>query len=262
MRFLFLCLMVLVAGRSIAACVDKEATSEQLTILKSGQYKELESLYQGIQRAYEAGMLPETKLVDDYDDLYSPFPESEKYFSQWVNSYPQSYAAHVARGAYYYNMAEASRGCDFIQETADRKIRQMNEYLSLSYNDIEYAMRLSKKPYVAALELMLIAALDGGSPQARQYFEMANHIDPDNWYAKKYFMRFLTPRWGGSREQMWEFLGQCRQWHVSPEHLRVLESLIYFDMADYYESKDNYLEWGRVLVKLKALSPQKLMDYL
>jgi TPR repeat protein len=51
-------------------------------------------------------------------------------------------------------------------------------------------------------------------------------------------MLTLQPRWGGSYEEMWQFLKTCQEQHISAEHLRIFESEIYLDQAKAFRERD------------------------
>lgn len=62
---------------------------------------------------------------------------------------------------------------------------------------------------------------------------------PSNTLARNRFMMSLTPRWGGSYEEMKQFIAQSKTEEVSPSGISQLEAIMYDDMAmTYLEQRD------------------------
>jgi hypothetical protein len=71
------------------------------TLLRAGQYAELDRRYGAFQLQYEQAKINDRDLTLEYQAFYDTAPENEQYLSQWIASNPKSYPALVARGIYY-----------------------------------------------------------------------------------------------------------------------------------------------------------------
>jgi len=62
-------------------------------------------------------------------------------------------------------------------------------------------------------------------------------------------MLTLTPRWGGSYDEMWTFLKECQDERLPSEYLRAFESRIYMDQADVLCCEQHQPAKGLVLFR-------------
>jgi hypothetical protein len=188
------------------------APNEQpLTWLKSESYEALEQHYSSLQRDYESGKLKDDEIFPEFRKLYEDNPGNAHYFDQWVKAYPKSYSARVARAAYYYRMAWAVRGDDFIANTPQERLIRMQGYLALALQDLPQSLNMTAKPYVSTLYLLNVYMLDGSSEERRKWLDRGTAIDPGNQLLRSRYMISLQPKWGGSVEKMQAFLVECEQ---------------------------------------------------
>jgi len=102
---------------------DTSPDTQQLQWLHSGDYQAIERHYSTLQLAFERGELTDSQLYGEFRKLYQRNPANSRYFDRWAQHYPSSYAARVAQGAYYYRMAWAARGTNYIRRSAARAAR-------------------------------------------------------------------------------------------------------------------------------------------
>lgn len=224
---------------------------QPLVWLKSGDYSALESYYSQQQQHYEAGGISDEKLYASFRRLYEDSPQNERFFVGWVEAYPRSYPAMLARGVYLYRMAWAVRGEKYIGDTPTSQIEAMESYLSRARLDLLASLKLTDKPYLSTLYLLNVTTLKGSAAERRQWFERGTAIDPGNSLVRLRYMFSLRPRWGGSYPEMEDFLGQCEKQNLPPELLARLNMLIHADLAeDAMSGADNqkiFDEWQQVL---------------
>jgi hypothetical protein len=236
---------------SAAAAAAPTDTTQPLNWLKSANYAALESYYSQQQQQYEAGGISDEKLYASFKQLYENSPGNEHFFDGWVEAYPSSYAAVLARGFYLYRMGWAVRGENYIRDTKDSQIHAMQNYLARARPDLTASLNLTKKPYLSALYLLNVAILNGTADERRQWFERGTAIDPNNSLARLRYMFSLRPRWGGSYRQMQDFLAQCEQQKLNPKLLARLNMVIHADLAEEAMAQgDNeriLAEWRQVL---------------
>jgi hypothetical protein len=93
--------------------------------------------------------------------------------------------------------------------------------------------------------------LQGSAQERRRWFEEGMAIDPSNTLIRYRYMFSLRPRWGGSYQQMEDFLGQQRAQQTPPALLARLAMLIHADKAeDAMKAGANqkiFDEWQEVL---------------
>ena len=108
------------AAESAAAQTSAPAGSidpaQPVRWLKAGNFAALDEYYSHQQRDYEAGRISDARLYASFRKLCEDSLDSEASYDRWVRSFPNSYAAVLARGVNFYRLAWAARG---INELAD-----------------------------------------------------------------------------------------------------------------------------------------------
>lgn len=241
----------------IAHAMGTQDTATSVTVvqplvsLKSQDYAALDGYYSRIQREYEAGRLSDQQLYAEFRKLYEDSIDNERYFDDWVQSFPKSYPARLARGAYLYRMAWAARGERYIQETPRSQVSAMENFLARARPDLLDSLKLTPKPYLSALYLLNVAALDGSRSECRHWLNRGTAIDPAGIMVRYRYMWSLRPRWGGSYDEMHDYLRRSQAEHLNPQLLARMAILIHTDLAkDAQTEKDRahaFSEWGQVL---------------
>jgi hypothetical protein len=77
----------------------------------------------------------------------------------------------------------------------------------------------------------------------------------------------LTPRWGGSYDEMWAFLKECQDQHLPIEYLKVLEARIYLDQAqvlccEQHQPEKGLVFFRKVVALLDGIDIQDRLDAL
>jgi tetratricopeptide (TPR) repeat protein len=225
--------------------------AQPLVWLKSRDFAAVEQHYSQLQREYESGRVSDQQLYGEFRKLYEDSMENAWYFDEWVRSYPSSYSALLARGAYLYRMAWSVRGDKYLTETARGQISAMENYLALARPDLLASLQKTAKPYLSTLYLLNAAMLQGSAAEREHWFEQGVAIDPANTLVRLRYMFSLRPRWGGSYAAMQHFLQSCEAQHLDPALLARLAMLIHADVAeDAMRAGDTgrvLSEWEQVL---------------
>ena len=153
-------------------------------------------------------------------------------FDQWVQAYPDSFAARLARGAYYYRMAWAARGNDYYSATPREHLKRMETYLARSRPDLQASLELTAKPYLSTLYLLNVELLDGSPEARRRWLDLGTSIDPNNVMLRKRYLVSLMPRWGGSFAQMRAYIDECAQQDVPASTMTGLQVTLAEDLAE------------------------------
>ncbi len=209
-----------------------------IKLLRSGQFTQLDQRYNTFQEHYEQATINDHELSLTYQAFYDTSPDNEAFLNQWIVKNPASYSARLARGIYNRKLGEAARGAKFAHETTPEKMLTMQQYLERANQDLRASLQLSQKPIVALLHLINISMFLGDHQASLGWLNYANRVDPNNYGIKRRYLLTLTPRWGGSYDQMWAFLKACRDQHISQEFLRIFESTIYLDQAKSFAEQN------------------------
>lgn len=261
---LFTCTLVILATHSAYAVtpelpsnkwmveLPQEESQVVIKMLRSGQFAQLDQRYNTFQEHYEHGTINDYELSLTYQAFYDTSPDNEAFLNQWISKNPTSYPARLARGIYVRKLGDAARGAKFANETAPDKMIKMQQYLERANQDLLASLKLSQKPIVALLHLINISMFLGDKQASLAWLNYSNRVDPNNYGIKRRYLLTLTPRWGGSYDQMWAFLKACQDQHTSQEFLRIFESTIYLDQAKSF-AEQNQRERALPLYK-KALN--------
>lgn len=206
-----------------------------VNLLRTGQFREMDKWYESLQQRYEKGKTNDQELVLQYQAFYDTSPENETYLNQWVTKNPKSYPARLARGIYNTNVGSNKRGGAWARDTPRENMVALSKYLDLANADLVDSLSLTGKPIVSLVTLVKSSMHRDGSQTNRMWLDYANRIDPKNYSVRRRYMKTLTPRWGGSYEEMWQFLKECQDQNLPAEYVRVFESQIYLDQANMFE---------------------------
>lgn len=236
---------------TITDAITDTSAAQPLEWLKSGNYSALEQYYSQCQRDYEAGKTSDRQLYASFRRLYENNLDNEGNFDRWMQAYPTSYAATLARGAYLYRMAWSVRGDKYIPETSNEQLAAMRNFLTRARADLLASLKMTHKPYLSTLYLLNAGLLDSSTAERRHWFELGTAMDPQNTLLRIRYMGGLRPRWGGSYDEMQSFMRQCEDQKLATALLAKLGMLIHADMAeDAMSAADlnkSFDEWGQVL---------------
>jgi tetratricopeptide (TPR) repeat protein len=218
--------------------IDAAETTETkiITLLQNGQYAQLDSIMNRLERAYKKDFLKEEEAEKAYYAFARPNPDHEKYYNDWVSKDPGSPFAYLARAEYYDAMGWKSRGGKFTDETSKSQFNKMEYYFKKSIDDIKKAMQLNPEivhSYITLIQIYKNMDLDAGP-----IVEKALSINPYSLRVRQVQLMNLLPRWGGSIEAMEAFVAQARPYYKKNPKLRVLEGRILAekgDQARFYE---------------------------
>ena len=207
-------------------------------MLRSEQFAQLDQRYNTLQERYEQGTINDRELTLKYQAFYDTSPENEAYLNQWIAKNTTSYPARLARGIYLRKLGEAARGAAYVKDTPRENMVKLQQYLERANGDFLDSLKLSRKPIVTLLHLVNSSMMRGDKQESIVWLNYANRIDPNNYGIKRRYLLTITPRWGGSYDQMWAFLKACRDQQTSAEFLRIFESTIYLDQAKSFAEQD------------------------
>jgi TPR repeat protein len=107
----------------------------------------------------------------------------------------------------------------------------MEKALAEASADLELSLTLDSKPLLSYVHQLTIAQLVGRTAEERAILDRSIALDKNNYVVRYAFMGALQTRWGGSPEQMQDFMEKCREAHLSAAQLGSLQGLIAEDEA-------------------------------
>jgi tetratricopeptide (TPR) repeat protein len=236
--------------------------SEMLTLLNSDQFPELDRRYSALQRDYKKGTITDESLRAAFRVFYATDDALGSKYDAWVAQFPKSYVARLARGIYYKKVAEDRRGGDFISNTTDEQLLGMETFFAKASEDLYASIALDDKPLLSYVHAMDIGAFLGNPGESRRLLDLSLQLDPGNFVAREKYLNFLEPRWGGSVEQMYAFLEECKKAQLSAAHLRSLEGIIVADDAARYNEAGDFAAAERGYRKAMAMGRDECLPCL
>jgi len=179
-------------------------------LLGEENYAELERVFGGYQRAFEADSSVSPRLENAYLAFRKVAPEAERALNEWVDRHRESYVALAARGSFYYFQGLEARGTAYIKDTPEENIHAMRALFGKASADLERSLTLTAKPYLSRLTLMSMARTNGNRRAERAQYLEAVKLAPQSVELRLAHMVSLEPRWGGSYKQMEAFVDESK----------------------------------------------------
>jgi hypothetical protein len=205
---------------------QKVSRRESTRLLQAGRYAELDARMNGFQQAYRAHQIDDLDLLREFGAFARTDAALGTNLDGWVQGYPGSYAARLARGIYYFKCGVVTRGNKYIARTPAEQIRGMRVYLKQAREDLLASLPLDAAPLISYRYLIMIGMEFGERDKNRDWLAKATAVDRDSIVIRRPYMISLETRWGGSLEAMQEFLDLSRKTGASPDHVRMLAQLI------------------------------------
>jgi tetratricopeptide (TPR) repeat protein len=210
-------------GRAGAAV---ETASERL---RNERFQKLDSDYSALQRKFEQGKITSENLRDAFRAFYPTDRDLAAKYDGWVKAYPKSYVARLARAIYYKKLGFEERGGGYISETSRAQLHNMDTALGKAIKDFGDSIPMTSKPFLSYFHMIDIGSAYAGPTYTRQLFDSAVRLDPRSADVRLKFMSALQAKWGGSLDDMQQFLEECRHANLPASQFRKLESMVYED---------------------------------
>lgn len=225
---ILICVLLL----SFTSSPVRSEDSHVLQALARKDFSFLDTTLNGVQRSFEEGHLSEIQLRNAFRPFYKLDSRQQEALRAWPKNSPDSYAAHLALGIFLKRAGWEARGDKFIAETSHQQITEMHRLFELSRSELNRSLRFAEKPYLTVFHLLDIAKAEGDDVAELALLTQANRILPSNHLARNRYLISITPRWGGSYEQMRQFIRDASKDGVDQEGVMQLEAIMYDDQGD------------------------------
>lgn|GEM_PF-4593976 len=234
-----------------------KSDNEYIRLLINHQYPVLDAKFNAMQQDFEAGKIDDFKLEVAFNGFRIADPALEAPLDAWLQAFPRSYAAHVARGVYYLEIGQNARGDGYANKTSPKQFNALNTAIAKARTDLNTSLILNNKLLISYAYLLKIAKYysdDSDLPMSRitsfilsnahwksrpspnlqkqqDLLNAANHIAPHNFIARHSYMYNLQTKWGGSTQAMRNFFNKSKTAGLTPAELGYLESQVLLDHA-------------------------------
>ncbi len=210
-----------------------------LALFEARRFPELDARMNAFQARYENNTQREADMVKAFNLFLMPKPDAAAWFEAWLQTAPDSYAAHLAAGIYNYAMGTAWRGNKYFNQTQPIRIEKMAAYMKKAANYLQQSLRLTGKPTLSYAYLIDISRYSGrgtkkpiwfdtaskGEPKDQYWLDAAIKADPYCEQPRLSYLHNLQPRWGGSYRAMQQFVDETRKHDDNPKLLQIVKHL-------------------------------------
>ena len=172
--------------------------SHLVVLLKGGQYAELDEILTSLQERYEAGRLHEWHVTSAFKAFERADPDMDEPLKVWRETYPDSFAPHLAIGLYALKQAWAIRGEKVVALTNPEQFKAMQRFLDESKPALGEAVRINPKLPIAWGALVSTAMTVGNRHDVAEVYNAAREQIPDSSLLYRRYHYALSPKWGGS----------------------------------------------------------------
>jgi tetratricopeptide (TPR) repeat protein len=172
------------------------------SLLWHAKHEALTRYLEQLQAEFERDPTREYWPLDAADAFDSSEPELGARLDAWVAASPQSFAPYLARATHLAAVAQARRGGKWAKDTADEDFAAMREAGDRALADVQRATALRPK-LVAARRLQIkLSRLTSKHEDERAALDAALEACPTCFQVRVAYLYSLTPRWGGTYDQM------------------------------------------------------------
>ncbi|MDR2991330.1 MAG: DUF4034 domain-containing protein [Burkholderiaceae bacterium] len=203
-------------------------------LLDSGKFPQVDA---ALQKLYQKGISSEgndlltLRVVNDI-----LIGKEQNLIRMWVDQYPKSFFAQFSAGVFYVNQAALARGSNTISKTSKNQLTNMSDLDKKAANYLQKAMQLDPRSALPQSVMLIIAAHEGQAvgKNTEQWLQSANQVNPKNLAARVQAITFLSPRWGGSFDQLNQIVQQAKK-TLSSQEIRYLEYNVILAQANHEE---------------------------
>src|ERR1700675_187423 len=231
----YLMLVALALTASAPAISAPDATPDATALLQKGDFQHLEEYFSGVQSRFRGGQASAEESRNAFRAFYPTDRSLAPKYDTWVSNYPKSYAARVARGIFYKKIGYEERGSEYISETSEMQIANMDQAMQKAISDLGASIKMDPKPFLSYFHMIDITSSYTGIAYTRKMYDHAIRLAPTFVDVRRKYMLALEDKWGGSLEQMKEFLNECKRESLPQSQLNALESMVYENAASELE---------------------------
>jgi tetratricopeptide (TPR) repeat protein len=209
-----------------------------LGLLRERRFEELDSALDSFYAKFLQDFRYENLVLDAYKTFEVADPALEEPLTAWIEQRPESVNARLSRASFYTAMAWHRRGARYRKDTSEQQFAGMELYFERGKRDIQAALRLNGKHFVA-FDLVVDAAGAKGDDEARE--QAANQmlqIGPKSFEA--HLVQFVAPRWGGSYLESLRLAVEAQKLAGDNPLLKVLQGYVAWDQGRGAAEQEDY----------------------
>lgn len=230
---------------AVPAQAEAQQASEQdvfgkktYDMLESKEYGALEQRFRPYLDSYAGNKTSAEELAWRFE-VFSMMTEVEPRLDEWIQAFPNSYTARLARGIYHVTDAWRKRGELMGKRTSDEQMKEFRESLKKAQSDLVASIPLYARP-VDSYRYLVRVSKGMGNGNARDMLDQALTLDPKAFNARSEYIESIMPRWGGSKREMASFLEESNKSQMSDKDKKRIEGVYYYQMAQEARLEKDY----------------------
>jgi len=204
-------------------------------LLKEKRYAALEDEFEAKQLKVQRGVLSDEMLRLDFEAAFDNDMAIEPLLSEWVNLYPRSYSARIARAYHYVSSGYAKRGDRFASETSREQFEAMERQFEKARADLDQALHLNEKSTLAHAKQLGLARSTGAYGGVDKVLDEANKKFGKSLAIKVAAVVSLNPKWGGSFEKLDRLVEFAKASGMGIDAVTTLKFRVEIEKGNYYE---------------------------
>jgi hypothetical protein len=184
-----------------------------------------------------------------YVSVLSDWKSRPAWLDQWVQAFPESEIPLLVRGRHSIRWAWEARGGAAAQDVQEKMWPVFFSRLEKAEEDFVAAAEINPRDATPWAEMLISArGLQLEAPEPQERFEEVIERAPDHWEAHVNMMTALCKKWGGSREEMFEFARSRSKNAPKGSPLHALVPLAHVEDWLYPEAFENNPDEARRLM--------------
>ena len=210
-----------------------------IRLLRARDFATLESLLQTYFDEFSKDVRYEGKVIGAFN-VFGFEKNILDEVEEWSEQFPDSYFARVAKGKIYYDLAWKARGNKYSSETFEVQFKDMNYYFDLAEHELKDALEGNSKLSSAYCLLVYMAAASSRKEEKNRWYKEGIKQIPYSYNIRGCYVEKLRPIWGGSYEEMENFIERSLIHKDNNPRLLLLSSFIPYYKAGAYRRDKEY----------------------
>ncbi|WP_136526553.1 rhomboid family intramembrane serine protease [Geomonas ferrireducens] len=229
------------ANAALKSCFDKGKPDafHIKSLLASRDFKNLEKLYDGYLDQYRKDVSYELFLYEAYK-LFSPeHGIAVEDLDVWAAT-TGSPVAYAARGTYKAEQGFLARGTQYINETPQSNLDEMQRLHDDATTDLQKSLAANPFLMPAYCSLLRMAKTSNMPFSPKQIMDQAVNADKRAFVVRYEYIVSLEPRWGGSYGEMSDYAKSATKYGNLNPRLWCLLGVVESDRADDHYRAGEY----------------------
>jgi len=231
-------------------------------LLDDKKYDVLEEKLSILQTSYERDPSKERVLLRVLSVFSNSDPLLEEKIELWVKEKPNSIFSHLALGSYHAHLGWLSRGSRWSKDTTSQQFAKMNGHFRKANDELKWVVTKNPKLSVAYAGLISLA-VSSNKQNKNKLFKEAISYNPLSSVIRTTYLLGLLPKWGGSFEEIENFLLQTSTLYPQNSALKIQEGFLEYAHGDQIFTSGEKNAYRHALNYLnKAIKKSKYKRFL